>query len=61
MPLILRLTNASDLPVLLISGKPVGSFQDIQALNKNGELQRMVTEAGAEIDGSLRRKKGKKK
>jgi len=55
MPIIARLTS-SNLPVLLIGGKHVGSIDEIRALNKNGDLRRLITASGAIVDGAKRRK-----
>lgn len=55
-PLISRITSSPDLPVLLIGGKPVGSIEDIRALDKSGELGKLVTASGAVIGGSRRKK-----
>jgi len=58
-PLLRRLTNTEDLPVLLIGGKPVGTLPEIRKLHHSGALQTMIKEAGGVIDGG-KRKKGKK-
>ncbi|EMD37672.1 hypothetical protein CERSUDRAFT_114315 [Gelatoporia subvermispora B] len=58
-PLLFRLTSTSELPILLIGGRTVGSMQEIRYLRNKGELQRMISDAGAVIDGA-KRKKGKK-
>lgn len=50
--IICRLTLSSELPVLLIEGKPIGSIEEIRALEKSGELHKLVTASGAVIDGS---------
>jgi len=55
-PIIHRLTSTTELPVLLIGGKSVGSMSDIRALHKSGELQKRITEAGAIINGAKRQK-----
>ncbi|KAJ7594436.1 hypothetical protein C8J56DRAFT_778295 [Mycena floridula] len=57
-PMIHRLTSTTELPVLLIGGKSVGSMAEIRALHKSGELQQLVSEAGAVINGAKRRKHG---
>ncbi|KAF9567928.1 hypothetical protein CPC08DRAFT_626091 [Agrocybe pediades] len=57
MPMILRLTSASELPVLLIGGKVLdSSVENIRALEKSGELQQMVTVAGAQVNGAKKKK-----
>ncbi|KAI0949015.1 hypothetical protein AcW1_008732 [Taiwanofungus camphoratus] len=58
-PLLFRLTSTSELPILLIGGRTVGSIQEIRYLKEKGELQRMISNAGAEINAA-RRKKQKK-
>lgn len=54
-----RLTGFSELPVLIIGGKPVGSLQEVQALHKSGQLEKMITEAGALINGAKKKKNRK--
>ncbi|KAL6300482.1 hypothetical protein BKA93DRAFT_819435 [Sparassis latifolia] len=59
-PILFRLTSASELPILLVGGRTVGtSMQEIRYLKDKGELHRMITKAGGEIYGA-RRRKGKK-
>lgn len=58
-PLLLRLTSATDLPILVIGGKPIGSMAEIRALQLSGELQTMISQAGAIVDGA-KKKKGRK-
>ncbi|OBZ70712.1 Monothiol glutaredoxin-S12, chloroplastic [Grifola frondosa] len=58
-PMLFRLTNTSELPILLVGGQMVGSIQEIRYLAQKGELQRMITNAGGIIDGA-RKKKPKK-
>lgn len=55
VPLLHRLTS-SELPVVLIGGKPVGSVATVQELNESGELAKMLTNAGAVIDGGKKKK-----
>ncbi|KAI0084864.1 hypothetical protein BDY19DRAFT_987296 [Irpex rosettiformis] len=55
-PLLLRLTKSNELPILLIGGKTVGTFEEIQYMYKKGDLARAVITAGAIVDGG---KKGK--
>ncbi|EIM81302.1 uncharacterized protein STEHIDRAFT_125560 [Stereum hirsutum FP-91666 SS1] len=59
VPLLYRLTSSDSLPILLIGGTPVGSIDAIRELDASGELKKMVTEAGAVIDGA-KRKKGRR-
>ncbi|CCL98694.1 uncharacterized protein FIBRA_00697 [Fibroporia radiculosa] len=57
-PLLFRLTSSSQLPILLIGGKPVtASIEEIRDLRRRGELQRMVTSAGAELYGAKKKQK----
>ncbi|KJA27843.1 hypothetical protein HYPSUDRAFT_62875 [Hypholoma sublateritium FD-334 SS-4] len=58
-PILKRLTGFSDLPLLIIGGKPIGSIEQVEALHKTGELQKMMTEAGALINGSKKKKNRK--
>ncbi|KAG6869098.1 hypothetical protein C0993_001663 [Termitomyces sp. T159_Od127] len=50
--IICRLTLSLELPVLLIGGRPIGSIEEIRALEESGELHKLVTASGAVIDGS---------
>ncbi|KAH9485532.1 hypothetical protein JR316_0002442 [Psilocybe cubensis] len=60
IPMLARLTSYPELPVLLIGGKPVDtSVDNIRALEKSGELQKMITEAGSLINGSKKKKNRK--
>jgi len=54
-PIIRRLTSSSELPVLLISGKAVGSVKEIILLEKSGELRKLVAASGAVVDGSKKK------
>jgi len=56
-PLLFRLTGKSELPILLVGGRPLGTLEEIRYLKKKGELQRMVTAAGAELYGARRKQK----
>ncbi|KAF5381375.1 hypothetical protein D9615_008333 [Tricholomella constricta] len=55
-PIIRRLTSSSELPVLLVGGKPAGSIEEIRLLDRSGELRKMVAASGAVIDGSKKKK-----
>jgi glutaredoxin-related protein len=55
-PMLTRLTQSPDLPILLIAGKPVGTISQILEMLVNGELQRLITSSGAVMEN----KKGKK-
>ena len=59
VPLLYRLTSMQELPILLVGGRTIGNPKEIRYLAAKGELQRLVTEAGAVIDGA-RKKKAKK-
>jgi glutaredoxin len=59
-PIIARVTSSTDLPVLLIGGKYVGSIDQIRALDQRGELRRLIAASGAVIDGVKRRKHRKR-
>ncbi|KAJ4490903.1 hypothetical protein J3R30DRAFT_3654002 [Lentinula aciculospora] len=45
-PILMRLTSLSDLPILLVGGKPVGSITEVREMVETGELQRKIHEAG---------------
>ncbi|KAG5637521.1 hypothetical protein H0H81_004272 [Sphagnurus paluster] len=55
-PIVYRLTSSSELPVLLIGGKPVGTIEEIRLLDASGELRKLVANSGAVIDGVKRKK-----
>jgi len=59
-PLLFRITSSAELPILIVGGKPVGTTSEIAALFRSRELHRMVTDAGAIVDGGMRRRKGRK-
>lgn len=56
IPLLHRLTSSTDLPLMLIGGKPVGSMDIIRDLNESGKLHNLITNAGAVIDGAKKKK-----
>jgi hypothetical protein len=58
IPLLFRLTNSTELPILLIGGKPIGSMDSIRELNADGRLQALAFLAGAGFDDSKKRRKG---
>ncbi|KAI0786798.1 hypothetical protein C8Q75DRAFT_720689 [Abortiporus biennis] len=58
-PILHRLTRSTDLPILLVGGQKAGSTTEIRYLNAKGELQRMISKAGAVVDGG-KKKKGRK-
>ncbi|KAF8203836.1 hypothetical protein BJ912DRAFT_214849 [Pholiota molesta] len=55
-PMLKRLTGFSELPVLIIGGTPVGSLEEVKALQLSGELSKMITEAGALVNGAKKKK-----
>ncbi|KAF5374566.1 hypothetical protein D9757_010174 [Collybiopsis confluens] len=57
-PMLVRLTSSSDLPILLIGGKPIRSIAEFRDMAESGELQRRIREAGAV---SIEKKKKNKK
>lgn len=59
-PLLFRLTDATELPILLIGGKPVGSMDTIRELNSTRTLRALATEAGALPDSSKKHRKGRR-
>ena len=58
-PLLRRLTSTTDIPILLVGGRTVGTAEEIRYLFKKGELARKMNEAGALVNGN--RKKGGRK
>ena len=60
IPLLFRLTGSTELPILLIGGKPVGSMDTIRDLNSSEQLKALVTQAGAIVDGAKKRRKGRR-
>lgn len=58
-PLLFRLTDTTELPILLVGGKTVGTVQEILYMHQKGDLSRKIAEAGAIIDG-VKKKKGRK-
>jgi len=54
-PVLKRLTS-TELPVLLIGGKTVGSVEEVLELEKKGELRKLITAAGSQINGAKRKK-----
>ncbi|KAI0745928.1 hypothetical protein C8Q76DRAFT_44761 [Earliella scabrosa] len=59
VPLLFRLTETNELPILLVGGRTVGHPKEIKYLAAKGELQKAITEAGGVVDGA-RKKKAKK-
>lgn len=60
-PLLYRLTTSTDLPILLIGGKPVGSIDKIRNFKATGQLRTMIAASGAVIDGGKKDKKRKRR
>ncbi|KAF8160715.1 hypothetical protein B0H34DRAFT_672852 [Crassisporium funariophilum] len=56
IPMLKRLLPFPELPVLLIGGKPVGSIEEVKALEKSGELQILITASGSAINGAKKKK-----
>lgn len=56
IPLLHRLTSSTELPLMLIGGKPIGSMAAIRELNESGELQILIRNAGAVFDGAKKKK-----
>ncbi len=59
-PLLFRLTNSTELPILLIGGKPAGSMDTIRELNSAETLKALIIEAGALPDSSKKHRKGRR-
>ncbi|KAF9486508.1 hypothetical protein BDN70DRAFT_846384 [Pholiota conissans] len=59
VPMIKRLAGFDELPLLIVGGTPVGSLNEVKVLEKSGELARMVTEAGAVVNGAKRKRRRK--
>jgi hypothetical protein len=59
-PLLFRLTDSTELPILLIGGIPVGSIDMIRQLDADGKLKELVISAGAIPDSSKKPKKGRR-
>ena len=58
IPILYRLTGATELPILLVGGHYVGDMEAVRSLQQSGELKALVSSAGATIDGR-RKKKGR--
>lgn len=58
-PLLYRLTDLNEIPIMLIGGKAVGTAAEIGYMFKKGQLLRKITDAGAIIDGG-KKQKGRK-
>ncbi|KAF9000573.1 hypothetical protein BDZ89DRAFT_1027505 [Hymenopellis radicata] len=59
VPLVQRLASTDELPILLIGGRYVGPISAIRSLHQSGQLQQMITDAGAVIDGAKKKHKRK--
>ncbi|KAJ7049720.1 hypothetical protein C8F01DRAFT_1181638 [Mycena amicta] len=57
IPLLIRLTDTPELPILLVGGKPMGSMDAIRIARESGLLQRHMSAAGAVIGGGGKRRK----
>ena len=60
IPLLFRLTEASELPILLVGGEPVGGLDEVRALEASGQLRPLIAESGAEFGDRHRKKKGRR-
>jgi glutaredoxin-related protein len=58
-PILARLTSYPELPVLLVGGKTVGTVDEVREMSKDGRLQKVITSAGAVVNGA-KKKKGRK-
>jgi len=60
-PVLHRLTGSSSFPILLVHGVliDVSTVDRLEELNKSGTLKKLVSEAGATVDGG-KRKKGRR-
>ncbi|KAG1895900.1 uncharacterized protein F5891DRAFT_1250520, partial [Suillus fuscotomentosus] len=56
IPLLHHLTSSTDLPLVLIGGKSVGSIAAIRELDESSELYMLITNAGAVLDGRQKKK-----
>ncbi len=59
VPLVQRLASTDELPILLIGGQYVGPISAIRSLHQSGQLQQMIVDAGAVIDGAKKKHKRK--
>ncbi|PPQ63679.1 hypothetical protein CVT24_004564 [Panaeolus cyanescens] len=55
-PMLQRITGQQELPILIIGGKVVGGADEVRALEKSGDLQKMITAAGSRINGAKKKK-----
>ena len=60
-PILHRLTGSSSFPILLVRGVPinVSTSDRVRELDESGTLRKLVSEAGAVINGG-KRKKGRR-
>jgi len=59
-PLLLRLTNSTELPVLLIGGSSVGSVDTIRELDSRGRLKALIIDAGGLPASARKLRKGRR-
>jgi len=59
-PVLFRLTNATELPILLIGGSPVGSIDTIRELNADGKLKTLIVDAGGVPAGERKPRRGRR-
>jgi hypothetical protein len=60
MPLLLRLTNSTELPILLIGGLPVGSMDTIRELDSSGKLKTLIMNAGGVPASARKPRRGRR-
>jgi hypothetical protein len=59
-PVLFRLTNTTELPILLIGGSPVGSIDTIRELNIDGKLKTLIIDAGGVPASERKPKRGRR-
>lgn len=60
IPLLYRITSSTELPILLVGGKPIGTLSQISSSFESGDLHEMVSAAGAVVGGDLQNGKGRR-
>lgn len=58
-PLLARTSGVDELPLLIVGGKVIGGIEQAKLLHREGELEKLMRAAGAEINGA-RDRKGRK-
>jgi len=59
-PLLFRLTNSTELPILLIGGLPVGSMDTIRELDSSGKLKTLIMNAGGVPASARKPRRGRR-